>query len=810
MIDLTDETDECFGQELEEQELEEQTHQQQELEEQEFQAQELHKQAFENEQVQQGDKSKQEHRGQGAHRSSELLRQDDLHQKRLDRIEMLISELQHEKQALEQKRTLIANALVRMRFEVDTKAWEASGFAWSAKIESLRKQVFAVDKWRRHQKETINCTLSKRDCFLVMRSGGGKSLCFQLPALIDSGITLVVSPLVALMEDQVMEMNDRQPGSATNLDSSISQAQQTQVYHAMADASSDLRIVYVTPEKVAKSKRLQSALDKAASCSRLSRFVIDEAHCCSEWGHDFRKDFAELRLLKHRWPQVPMLAVTATATVRVAEDVKKLLGLGKSFGAQCEEFRSTFNRPEIMYSVLPKHAKDVDAVDELAGWIESRHAGKSGIVYCLSQKETETVAAGLHAKGITAACYHAGCSPEHKSQVHHRWKGGSNNSGSAWGSKLRVVVATVAFGLGINKLDVRFVAHFSLSKSIEGYYQESGRAGRDMRPAEAVIFYKVADVMRVWAMECDNKAGRSNVIGMVRYCEGLMEEGRKETKTEAGRVEGCRRHALGVHFGELAIAMRSSSSSSSSSANGSTNGSSTSASTAGLASKSSRCCDLCILHQDRNSSSSGGGGGSGGEDVCQLSLERLPIEEQDLTHCARSVLLLLRTLTSTTKANESNAAAKGGAGGATNGGPVNVTLKKLAETFRTKGSGGDGTNGSGSGKSKAGDSGKANGLDKEECERLLLHMVLQGLLQERWHYTVYSNICYIEEGPYARQLLGGSGIEVYMKLRQQQKAKGGSKKQVNPKKEQKAHDKKKTGKRRREVEHSDDSDFDQS
>ncbi|KAF2617324.1 hypothetical protein F2Q68_00039744, partial [Brassica cretica] len=293
------------------------------------------------------------------------------------------------------------------------------------------------------------------------------------------------------------------------------------VYKALEKGEDDLKILYVTPEKVSKSKRFMSKLEKCHNAGRLSLISIDEAHCCSQWGHDFRPDYKNLSILKTQFPKVPMVALTATATQKVQNDLIEMLHIPK-----CVKFVSSVNRPNLFYSVREKSLVGKAVVDEIAEFIrESYSNNESGIVYCFSRKECEQIAGELRARGISADYYHAEMDVYMREKVHMRW---SKN-------KLQVIVGTVAFGMGINKPDVRFVIHHSLSKSMETYYQESGRAGRDGLPSECVLFFRSGDVPRQSSMVFYEYSGLQNLYDIVRYCQ---------SKTK------CRRSAFFRHFGE--------------------------------------------------------------------------------------------------------------------------------------------------------------------------------------------------------------------------------------------------------------------
>lgn len=324
-------------------------------------------------------------------------------------------------------------------------------------------------------------TMSRLDCLCIMPTGGGKSLCFQLPACLPAAnqVTLVVSPLVSLVEDQIWSLR-RILGKESKiivetLNGSSSKEHTKFIHDEMLSKTSDLRLLYVTPEKLAKSKMFMNKLQRMYELGRFARLVIDEVHCCSTYGHDFRPDYKFLNVIKSVFPKVSILGLTATATQSVIDDVKKILNIDK-----CVLFKAPFNRPNLFYEVKQKPASHEDCMTQLADLIRTRFNNMSGIVYCLSQKDTEQVASDLSARGIKAQPYHANLDAQVRSKVHDNWL---NN-------KVSTICATIAFGMGIDKANCRFVIHHSLSKSLENFYQESGRAGRDGKLAHSILFFR--------------------------------------------------------------------------------------------------------------------------------------------------------------------------------------------------------------------------------------------------------------------------------------------------------------------------------
>jgi len=379
-------------------------------------------------------------------------------------------------------------------------------------MKKLLKKYFGYDEFKPLQEEVISNVLNGRDSFVLMPTGGGKSLCYQLPALKFSGLTLVVSPLIALMKDQVDSLNANGV-SASFINSSLSFDEILQIKKDLVDGN--IKILYVAPERLS----VGGFLDFLKSLD-LSLIAVDEAHCISEWGHDFRPDYGNLRLLKNIFPALPIIALTATATGKVREDVVKQLNLNNP-----EIFVSSFDRENLHFSVLPKKR----ALDRLVN-ILGNYRAESVIVYCFSRKDTLNVAASLNAEGFKALPYNAGLSADVRAK----------NQDLFIKDKVDIIVATIAFGMGIDKPDVRLIVHYSFPKSIEGYYQEVGRAGRDGLKSECVMFYSYSDKIKhdFFVNNLDSEeerlASQKKMKEVMDYCDYAF----------------CRRKYLLEYFGE--------------------------------------------------------------------------------------------------------------------------------------------------------------------------------------------------------------------------------------------------------------------
>lgn len=338
----------------------------------------------------------------------------------LARIQKRIDKLQQDKSNLEDKKALLVSQIESLHELRDLQDivsdWESKSFPWTQNLWNTLNSVFKIESFRPLQLSCINALLSKRDVMLIMPTGGGKSLCYQLPAVVNNGFTLVISPLVSLMEDQLMSVKRLGIDSAM-LNSDSSRSHVSHVHSCMTDKSNaSLKLVYVTPEKIAKSKQFMSKLEKAYGLGRLSLIVIDEVHCASQWGHDFRPDYKILGILKRQFPETPLLGLTATATSKVFSDCKNILNL-----SSCLVFKASYNRPNLMYEVHDKGSSHKEQMDIMIGLIKKCFKQESGIIYCFSQKDAEQVCIGLHAGGISATCYHAGMVASDRTRAHNNW-----------------------------------------------------------------------------------------------------------------------------------------------------------------------------------------------------------------------------------------------------------------------------------------------------------------------------------------------------------------------------------------------------
>ncbi len=380
--------------------------------------------------------------------------------------------------------------------------------------ENLQK-YFGFNKFKGDQEAIIKNILEGKDSFVIMPTGGGKSLCYQLPALMLPGTAIVVSPLIALMKNQVDAMRGfgSEDGIAHFLNSSLSKQEILDVKRDITNKKT--KLLYVAPESLTKEENV--AFFKEID---ISFFAIDEAHCISEWGHDFRPEYRRLRPIIEAIGKVPIMALTATATPKVQQDIQKNLNMLKA-----KLFKSSFNRPNLYYEVRPK----VDAIKEIIKYVK-QNQGKSGIVYCLSRKRVEEVSETLNVNGIKSLPYHAGLEASLRAKTQDKFLM----------EEIDVIVATIAFGMGIDKPDVRFVIHHEIPKSLEGYYQETGRAGRDGKEGKCIAFYSYKDIEKLEKFHkgkpiAEQEIGKQLLLETVAYCESSV----------------CRRKQLLNYFGEV-------------------------------------------------------------------------------------------------------------------------------------------------------------------------------------------------------------------------------------------------------------------
>lgn len=387
-------------------------------------------------------------------------------------------------------------------------------YPWSQDLRKTLIHQFKLRGFRPGQLDAINATLGGEHCFVLMPTGGGKSLCYQLPSVITSGktrgVTIVVSPLLSLMEDQVTSASQRFGMQAFLINGESTQEQKNAIMDCLRerDPQKFMQLLYVTPEMLSKNQRMISAFQQLHSRGHLARIVIDEAHCVSQWGHDFRPDYKALGDVVRHFPGVPVIALTATATQLVRTDVVANLGI-----QGCRQFSQSFNRPNLSYEVLPKAKGVINSIAEL---IKEKHPKTSGIIYCLSRMSCEQVAQKLTELGIKAHHYHAGMEPADRSAVQRKWQQ----------NEYHVIVATIAFGMGIDKADVRYVIHHTLPKSLEGYYQETGRAGRDGKKSDCYLYYQYADSRTLRKMIDEGEGSREQkqrlhdmLRTVIQFCE---------------------------------------------------------------------------------------------------------------------------------------------------------------------------------------------------------------------------------------------------------------------------------------------------
>lgn len=387
---------------------------------------------------------------------------------------------------------------------------------WSKDVKAAMRDRFHLRGFRPNQLEAINATLGGKDTFVLMPTGGGKSLCYQLPSIISSGrtrgVTVVISPLLSLMQDQVAHLQKLKI-QALLVNSEVTAEHRRLVLDTLKDPKVEkyIQLLYITPEMVSKSQRIFVAMQDLYQRKKLARIVIDEAHCVSQWGHDFRPDYKLLGEVRQHFQGVPVMALTATATENVKVDVIHNLGM-----QSCEVLTQSFNRPNLTYEVRHK-GKAKDVLEAIVKIIDETYRNQSGIIYCLSRQTCETIAKKLREEyKIGAQHYHAGMDPQAKAQVQTEWQAGQH----------KIIVATIAFGMGIDKADVRFVVHHTIPKSLEGYYQETGRAGRDGKRSGCYLFYGYQDTSALKRMIDEGDGSweqkerqREMLRNVIQFCE---------------------------------------------------------------------------------------------------------------------------------------------------------------------------------------------------------------------------------------------------------------------------------------------------
>lgn len=406
-------------------------------------------------------------------------------------------------------------------------------YPFSERLRKFLNDKFGLSHFRIGQLEVLNAALLGHDCFVLFPSGAGKSLCFQLAAIVERGVTLVVSPLQSLIQDQILKMKSVNV-TAEQLTSDTIYVDQRRVFEDLRKGEPDTKLLYVTPERLASSEILRRALRELHDRKMFARAVIDECHCVSQWGHDFRPCYRKLSWLRQDFPTLPMMALTATANPRVRKDILTQVGMDDSGRGKRDVklFTQSLNKINLRYEVRAKSSANT-CTAEIASDILKHFRNQCGIVYCLTRKDTETTAKCLINCGIRAIAYNAGLPYNRRASVLLKWKR----------NEISVVCATIAFGMGIDKPEVRFVFHQSIPKSLECYYQESGRAGRDGVAATTVVYFSFHDASRLRRIIAQDVNGSSLVKQM--HCESL-----RSMIDYCLDVTTCRRTRLLGYFGE--------------------------------------------------------------------------------------------------------------------------------------------------------------------------------------------------------------------------------------------------------------------
>ncbi len=400
------------------------------------------------------------------------------------------------------------------KLKPSTEKMTGNTYPWTNEVFSVLSNVFHLKSFRQNQLEAINATLSGSDVFVLMPTGGGKSLCYQLPALVNSGktkgTTVVISPLISLMQDQVRHLLDRHIKAAM-LNSRTDVKVRRETFNLFKNGFLDL--VYFSPEMISASGQCKRAIEKLHRDGRLARVVVDEAHCVSSWGHDFRPDYKALSYFKEQYPDIPVMALTATANDHVCLDIVHNLKLSSP-----KFLKQSFNRTNLYYGVVPKKKNTVQRIAEL---INKKYTNYTGIIYCHSKNSCEHTSEKLCAFGIKCDFYHAGMSTEDRSRVQMAWQH----------DQIKVICATIAFGMGIDKPDVRFVIHLTMPRNLEGYYQETGRAGRDGKHSDCLMYYSMRDAMTLQNLiqrdrELDRDSKEQHLAKLrqvIQYCENTTD-----------------------------------------------------------------------------------------------------------------------------------------------------------------------------------------------------------------------------------------------------------------------------------------------